>query len=149
MPASRVFFDASVLFAAGHSATGHARDLVLMAIQGRIQAIVSQDVLDEVQRNITRKAPERVEAYTELLELMNPEIVADPTPEEVWAVEAYVVQKDAPIVAAAINAQPDYLVTFDRKHLLNQPQVAEKSGLRIVTPDVLVQALQNDDPGTN
>ncbi|MAS35630.1 MAG: PIN domain nuclease [Anaerolineaceae bacterium] len=149
MPASRVFFDASVLFAASYSASGHARDLVLMAIQGRIQAMVSQDVLDEVQRNMIRKAPERVEAYIELLELMNLEIVADPSAEEVWAVEAYVVQKDAPIVAAAINAQPDYLVTFDRKHLIDPPEVAEKSDLMIVVPEVVVIALRDDDPSPN
>ena len=49
--------------------------------------------------------------------------------------------KDAPIVAAAIAAQVDYLVTYDRKHLLDPAEVTEKSGLRIVTPHVVVNLL--------
>ena len=137
----RVFFDASVLFAAGYSTAGYARDLIRLAIRGQLQVIVSQDVLDEVGRNMERKAPERVEAYQELLDLIELEIVPDPAKEAVWAVEAYVVQKDAPIVAAAINAQPDYLVTYDRRHLIEPPEVAEKSGLQIVTPEVVVKTM--------
>ena len=136
----RVFFDASVLFAAGYSNAGYARDLIRLAVRGQLRVIVSQDVLDEVDRNMGRKAPERVEAYRELLGLIDLEIVPDPTKEAVWAVEEYVVQKDAPIVAAAINAQPDYLVTYDRRHLIDPPEVAANSGLNIVTPEVIVKA---------
>jgi putative PIN family toxin of toxin-antitoxin system len=145
MPMLRVFFDASVLFAAGYSTTGHARDLIRLAIQGRLQMVVSQDVLDEVSRNMQRKAPERVETYRELLSLIELETVADPSKEEVWAVEGYVVQKDAPIVAAAINAQSDYLVTYDRKHLIDPPEVSEKSGLKICTPANVVAQIRLEE----
>jgi predicted nucleic acid-binding protein len=145
----RVFFDASVLFAAGYSATGYSRDLIRLAAQGRIQMVVSQDVLTEVERNMQRKAPERVATYHALLGLIDLEIVADPSKEEVWVVEAYVVQKDAPIVAAAINAHPDYLVTYDRRHLLDPPEVAEKSGLNIVTPEVIVETVRAGDEDLN
>ena len=41
---------------------------------------------------------------------------------------------DAPILAAAIKAKADYLITHDRKHFLNDPKVIKKSGLRIGTP---------------
>lgn len=58
----------------------------------------------------------------------------------------YVAAKDAPIVAAAISARPDYLVTtYDRTHLLDPPEVAQRSGLTIVTPDVVVRAVQEDN----
>jgi predicted nucleic acid-binding protein len=53
-----------------------------------------------------------------------------------------VVQKDAYIVAAAVATKADYLVTFDEKHLLGQPDVAEKSGLAIVKPQVVVEAVR-------
>jgi hypothetical protein len=46
------------------------------------------------------------------------------------------VLKDAPIIAAAILAKPDYLVTFDRKHLIQPPEVAALSGLVIALPEV-------------
>jgi predicted nucleic acid-binding protein len=43
--------------------------------------------------------------------------------------------KDASILMAAKNAQVDYLVTLNRKHFLDDPEVASRSGLRIGAPD--------------
>ncbi|MBE2268134.1 MAG: putative toxin-antitoxin system toxin component, PIN family [Anaerolinea sp.] len=137
----KVFLDASVLFSAAYSAGGYARDLLVLAVQNRVQAVVSSDVLTEVERNITRKAPDKLESYRLLLKLINAELVADPSLEAVREVESYVVQKDAPIVAAAQQAQVDYLVTYDRKHLIDPVEVAQKSGLRIVTPETVVEEI--------
>lgn len=75
---SRVFLDASVLFAAVYSSTGSARDLMLLAVEGYVQAVISQDVLDEVQRNLSRKVPEKLAVLQQLLALMSPEMIADP-----------------------------------------------------------------------
>jgi len=107
--------------------------------------IVSSDILTETERNLTRKAPGKLDSYRPLLALLEPEITPDPSVEEVQAVEKYVAKKDAPIIAAAINAQPDYFVTYDRKDLLDKRDVATTSGLKIVTPDVVVQSLTADD----
>ncbi len=148
MTISRVFLDASALFAAAYSSAGYARDLVLLAVRGRVQVVVSQDVLAEVERNMRRKAPERVENYQRLLALFDLEIVADPSSEDVKTAEQYVVPKDAPIVAAAINAQPTYPVTYDRRHLIDPPEVAEKSGLSIVTPEFVVKTVEADGNDT-
>lgn len=144
---SRVFLDASVLFAAIYSRSGSAHDLLLLAVEGLVEVLVSQDVLDEVQRNVSRKVPEKLAVWRGLMQLVDPVLVASPTRAAVRAAEAYVVAKDAPIVAAAIAAQPDFLVTYDRRHLLGPPEVAEKSGLTIVTPDVVLTAVQGDEPG--
>lgn len=141
----RVFIDSSVLFAAMYSASGMARDLIRLGLQGQVQLIVSPDVLEETIRNLTRKAPEKVEAYQSLLELLQLEITADPAVELVKSVETYVVAKDAPIVAAAIQAAPDYLVTYDRKHLIEPPEVSQQSSLTIVTPAEVVRAIKNSD----
>ena len=46
---------------------------------------------------------------------------------------------DATILAAAIAAQPDYFVTGDKRFLA--PAIAERSGLRIVTPAQAVERL--------
>lgn len=141
----RVFVDTSVLFAATYSSSGMARDLIRLGLLGQVQLIVSQDVLEETIRNLSRKAPEKVEAYQSLLELLELEITADPTIELVKTVETYVVAKDAPIIAAAIQAAPDYLVTYDRKHLIDPPEVSQQSGLTIVTPAEVVRAVKNSD----
>ncbi len=41
---------------------------------------------------------------------------------------------DVPIVLAAMQAKVDYLVTLNRKHFIDDPDVALKTGLRIGTP---------------
>jgi len=130
----RGFIDASVLFAAAYPNTGSARDLLLQAMAGRIEALLSQDVLDGVERNIGKKAPELLVSCRQLLHLIGPAIAADLSREEVWAAEKYVAPQDAAIVAAAIKARAGYLVTYDRKHLLGPAGVAQRSGLAVGAP---------------
>ena len=49
-----------------------------------------------------------------------------------------------PILLAAMKASVDYLATHDRKHFLDDPKVAESSGLRIGTPgDALAWLREN------
>ena len=55
----RLFLDSSVLFAAAYPRTGHARDLVLMAVRGEITVVVSHLVLEETRRNLAESIPER------------------------------------------------------------------------------------------
>ncbi len=50
---------------------------------------------------------------------------------------------DSSALYAAINSQVDYLVTFDRKHLINPPEVSKNSGLLIVTPGEVVRGMRN------
>lgn len=64
--------------------------------------------------------------------------------QEAKAAAEYTTAKDAVVMAAAIAAGAEYLVTLDRIHLLNVPQVAERSGLRIVLPGTLVQLLREE-----
>ena len=140
----RVFVDASVLFAAAYSATGAARDLLWLALEERVQLLVSQDILTETERNISRKVPDKLNIYKQIIRLLGLEVVADPSREAVQAAEVYVAQKDAFVIAAAIQSKADYLVTYDRKHLIDPPQVSAQSGLRIITPDLIVQAIRQD-----
>jgi hypothetical protein len=41
---------------------------------------------------------------------------------------------DVPIVVAAIKADVDYLVTFDRRHFIDDPGVEARAGIPIGTP---------------
>jgi putative PIN family toxin of toxin-antitoxin system len=140
---NKVFVDASVLFAAAYSAAGYARDLILLASEDKVALVVSQDVLEEVRRNLAESAPEKLEVFEIQLAAVAFEQVVTPSREAVLAAATYTFLKDAPIVAAAVQAQAEYLVTYDRKHLLDRPEVAEKSGLKIVTPQVVVSLLKN------
>lgn len=148
MPAMiRVFLDASVLFSAAYSQTGSARDLLLLAVSGSVQLVVSRFVLNEVEKNLTGKAPDKLDAYRALTEALDFELVPEPTRDELLQAAEYTALKDAPVVAAAIKAAADYLTTYDRKHLIDPSAVAERSGLRIVTPNVVVNAVREQAEG--
>jgi len=143
----RVFIDSSVLFSAAYSSTGSSREPVREAIRGNLTLVVSPEVLEETQRNLEQKGPYVLDSYTTLLSLTQPEVVETPSREEVWEAEEYVHQKDSFIIAPAKRARPDYLVTWDREHLLEDPKVAEGSGLTILMPDELMAIIRNQsDP---
>src|SRR5436190_2345008 len=126
---NRVFVDASVLFAASYSATGSARDLITLGAAGNVLLVISQEALEEVERNLPNDVPETVELFNAFVAVAFSHIVTDLTKEEILAAATYTALKDAPIVAAAIKSQATYLVTYDKKHLLGKPEVAAKSGL--------------------
>jgi len=106
---------------------------------------LSQDVLAEAERNLGEKAPDQQFLLRIFLAALDPEIVPSPPAERVAEAAQYVAQKDAIIIAPAIQARPDYVATCDRKHLLDPPEVAAKSGLKIVTPDIVVHEIQESD----
>ncbi|MBC8448051.1 MAG: PIN domain-containing protein [Chloroflexi bacterium] len=139
---SRVFLDASVLFAASYSQTGSSRDLLREAIRGNVKIVLSEHVLKETRRNLAQKAPEALSAFHELLTAIKPQIVRKPSLEELKRAAAYIHLKDAPVVAAAVKAKVDCLVTWDRKHFIDDPRVAQKSGLAIITPDELMATIK-------
>jgi predicted nucleic acid-binding protein len=53
------------------------------------------------------------------------------------------VLKDAPIIAAAKKGRTDYLVTLDKKHLLEKPELVKFAGIPIVTPKEAFEILTN------
>jgi len=137
----KAFLDASVLFAAAYSPRGSAYQVLRRALEGAITILVSEDVVVEARRNLEVKAPEALADYELLVERLPLTITEDPTPEAIKGVSRYLNPNDAIILAAAITAQLDYFVTWDRKHLLSDPAVAEKSGLTIITPGDLLPAI--------
>lgn len=81
------------------------------------------------------------------MELVAPEIVPDPEPELRRAVLKFVVEKDAIVVAGAMAGKVDYLVTFDRKHLIDLPEISERSRLPIVLPEGALRAVRAGEEG--
>jgi len=132
-PRLRVFLDSNVIFSGLHSAKGPAGMILDGFLQGKLTVVISQQVLEEVVRTLKEKLPEALPAFRRLLVSVPPEIVRDPTTEEIDKWAQLIHPDDASILAAAIAAQPDFLVTGD-KHFRKRPGIAAKSGLRIVTP---------------
>ena len=138
-PKLRVFLDSNVIFSGLYSAGGAPGIILERFIEGRLMVVVSQQVLDEVIRTIKEKLPEALPALRKLLVNAPPEIWKDPIPEEVKRWSGLLDVGDAVVLAAAVAAQPDYFVTGDR-HFTENPNIAEKADLQIVTPAQFIEA---------
>jgi predicted nucleic acid-binding protein len=142
-PHRRIFLDSSVLYAAAFSATGPARRLILKGLEGRIALALSDLVLEETKRNLTKKSPLALPYFTILADLFSP-FITNPTKTEVREAAQIVHYKDAPIVAAAAKAKAGYLATHDVKHLLSHAQaIANGYGITVLTPTDLLSILTN------
>lgn len=151
MPSPDLFLDSSALFAGAISPSGAARALLVLAEAGVITITVSEQVVAETERAVARKVPQALAAYREALRSTGLRIVRDPRseevrthkckiardrePEEVRALMDIIAhQSDVPIVVAAMKVETDYLVTFNRRHFVDDATVAARLGLRIGTP---------------
>lgn len=129
----RVFLDACVLFAAAVSTTGASRAVIVLAEIGLIRPVVCPQVFEEVERHLQAKAPEALSFFHRVRDAIAWEVVSDATPEQVAACTDVIVAKDAPILAAAMAAKPECLVTLDTRDF-GPPGVAQFSQLTIQTP---------------
>jgi predicted nucleic acid-binding protein len=130
-----LFLDSSALVAGLISAEGAARALLLLGEDGVIQLTVSEQVIVEIERNLARKAPRAVPFAREMIRTAQVRILRDPPLDDVrqrmdWIGHA----ADVPILVAAHRDQVDYLVTLNRRHFLDDAEVARRSGLRIGSP---------------
>jgi len=130
----RVFLDTSVLLAGLASRTGASNKILALAEAGLLTLVVSEQVLVEAEQNLKEKLPKALPEYERFLTTCPMEEVPAPSAAEVMSAKEIIQAKDASILAAAKNAQVDYLVTLNRKHFLEDSDVAIKSGLRIGTP---------------
>lgn len=111
-----------------------------MAEIGLFKLLLSRQVLDECDRNLRKKLPTALPIFAELLAAIGPEILPDPPPEEITRWEAVIEAKDAPILAAAVLATPDRLLTLNTKDFT--AEVAAQCGLIIQTPGDFVQEIR-------
>ncbi|PKO23754.1 MAG: hypothetical protein CVU38_02320 [Chloroflexi bacterium HGW-Chloroflexi-1] len=131
----RLFFDASALFAGVVSSTGAARALMLLGEAKAVTIVVSEQVLVETERNLAHKAAYALPYYRQALRAIPLRVLADPLPAEVTKHAGIIAHApDVPILVVAMQVRPDFLVTLNRKHFIDDPGVARKSGLRIGTP---------------
>ena len=141
---TRVFFDASVFLASLHSPSGGSSEVFRYAVVGAMEALVSEDVIEEVARNIQGVKNELVAAWLKNIATI-PFTSVSVTKEEVeWAAD-FTDEKDAHIVAAAEKAGVDFLVTLDKRHLLDKKEAIEPNiSFRIVRPEDLLEVIRGE-----
>ncbi len=143
-PKPQVFLDSNVIFSGIYSSKGAPAVILERFIEGKLMVVVSQQVLDEVIRTIKEKLPEALPALRKLLVNAPPEIRKEPAPEEVKRWHGLLDVSDAAILAAAVASQPDYFVTGD-KHFTENPEIAEKAGLQVITPAQFIEARAREE----
>jgi predicted nucleic acid-binding protein len=130
-----IFLDSSALIAGIISALGAARVLLLLAEDEKLVLLVSEQVIAEVERNIARKMPRALPLVREMILHANVKILRDPSLEEIQPRMDWISHTaDVPILVAAAAANVDFLATLNKRHFLDDPEVAKISGLRIGTP---------------
>lgn len=109
----RVFVDSSVLYLAATSPVGRAAALVRLAAMGRFTLCVSSHVVEEARRNIatgSRAGADDLETLVQRFE----HVAEAPAKLVTWAGTHGLGAGDAPVLAAAVAAGADGLVTADR-----------------------------------
>ena len=110
----KLFLDANILFTAAHNEKGISRGLFLLAERGMCSLVTSAYAVDEAQRNIALKYPALRSVLDTLLDVLT--IVREPQPSTVATMANLpLADKDAPILAAAVECRADCLVTGDRR----------------------------------
>jgi uncharacterized protein len=108
----RIFLDANVLFAASWS-DGAVRRLLRELLAARHVLVADAYVLVEARRNLLHKSREGTQELDRLARRV--EIIPF-VPHAPTKITAVLPEKDRPVLAAAIHASCDALVTGDRRH---------------------------------
>ena len=102
---------------------------------------MSGTVLDELARNLRRKAPEALPALERVFRGVSFEMTVEPPREETQRWFDAGLGSDAPVIAAAINANVEYFCTGDRR-VLARGRAGALGGLHVVSPTGLLRLLQ-------
>jgi uncharacterized protein len=109
----RVFLDANVLFSAAYRDTGSVRAFFALGEAGACQLVTSAHAVEEARRNLAAKHPARLRDFESLLKAV--ELTPEPRASTVvWAATQGLPPKDAPILAAAVEARCHILATGDK-----------------------------------
>jgi predicted nucleic acid-binding protein len=132
-----VFLDANVIFSALYSSKGAPNAILEAYVEGKIEVVISHQVIEETILNIQRKKPDLLPNLYFFLQQAPFEIQPDPSVEDIARWAKVINPPDAPILAAAIAAGPGFLVTGNTQHFTLE--VAKKAKLRILTPAQFIQ----------
>ena len=125
----RVFVDADVLFAGAASPSEHSASLIILRLGELtlLEAITSNQVITEVERNLVAKLPQALPTFRLLVDRCL-HVVETPRHADLMAYDRLADPKDLPILVAALREACPWLVTFNVRHF--QPGHPEVMVLR-------------------
>jgi predicted nucleic acid-binding protein len=136
---SKLFFDSSVIISASLSSKGGSYKIIRLCFEDnfhikRFVPVLSRAVLFEVETNLFSRYYEALARFHDMIG-NNPWIISElPSRKNILKYSKIIDEKDAHILASAMENDCRYLLTLDKKHFKNQS--IEKAGLpfRILTP---------------
>ena len=116
----KVFLDASVIITGINSKNSASNIILKLSQKGKIKTFVSSITLNEVIRNLNKNFPKEVlQDFLTYLSKSNFKKIEFKDESEVLKFQGVTTQKDIHVIAAASKAKVDFIITFDRKHLLS------------------------------
>jgi predicted nucleic acid-binding protein len=143
-----LFLDSNILLEGMRSRWGLSKAVLSLCAARIHQLVLAQHVITEVegvlievlQGKPAEEVHELLEDYFTFIAKARPVVVPLATTQEIAAAARIIHHfNDAPVLAAAINARPDWLLSNNTEHFT--PTVARRTGLRIATPYQFFQAI--------
>jgi len=133
----RVFVDTSALLAGLNSPHGAAGTILAACFSRDLISVISPQVIEEAERNVPLKFPLLADAWANFL-LIPPEMTSEPTLREIKKAYQILPTDDAPILASALKAKPDALVTWNTKDFLRR-EVIDAAPFPILIPQQFLE----------
>jgi len=113
-----VFLDASCLVAAVLSPTGGSFRLLQESSKRKIHLATNRYTFEEVHEVLGRKYPQHLSRLEQILAWSRIKIQQDPSAKQVAQYLPIIDPEDAPILAGAVRAKAQFLVTLDRNDFM-------------------------------
>lgn len=124
--------DTSVWIAGTLSSRGASAVILDLGDKNEIEIVSSPDVFEEARRNLAQKYPLSLRVFLDHFGSIHPKLV-QPDKKVILKAAKLINPFDAPILAAALAAKADFLITLDRKHF-KASAVLEKAKIEILLP---------------
>jgi len=114
--------------------------VLALAEMGVIHPVISELVVRETLKNIRKKLPQSLASYYALFKKLPFQLI-DPDQNALEKAIQLMNEKDAPILAAAITAEVDYLLSLDQHFL--ELRSGDSLGFPICTPGKFLEHFFN------
>lgn len=122
----RVFVNTSALLAGLNSPYGAAGTILAVCFTHHFIPVIAPQIIEEAERNIPIKFPHLATSWAAFL-LIPPEVTRRPSLSEVRRAYQLLPTSDAPILASAVTAKPDALITWNTRDFLRKEVIASVS----------------------
>ncbi|MFZ5996868.1 MAG: PIN domain-containing protein [Nitrospirota bacterium] len=142
----RLFLDSDVILSGLFSEKGAPRLILDLLSLGfpMLKGITGEYNIMEIERNLHKKLSGALPLYHKYLSVLDLEIIPLPPLEEIKRLAGHIADKDIPVLASAIAARADFLITGDKKDF-SKGKVKGKYYFQILSPseflDIIVPEL--------